>query len=153
MKKKYAEDIAYQQEITNILDELSQIAKSVDEQNFELQAEYNSVVNKINDVLSKKFVTREDYEIISKAANDIAKKITEYIEIINKKRYREKIEKKLKQKLEELGYKLISQNPETQVMYIDTKFSKEYKIMLKLTDDDIYVKFVRIIPDGYILTE
>ncbi|MCS7244311.1 MAG: hypothetical protein RMJ36_06230 [Candidatus Calescibacterium sp.] len=153
LKKRYSEDMVYRQEIINILNEFKQIVKGINEEDFELYPKYNSVVNKINDVLSKKFVTEEDYKIVSNLVNDITQKMIEYIELKNRKKYREKIETKLRQNLEKLGYKLISQNRETQVIYIDTKFSKEYKIMLKITDNSLNVQFVRIIPDGYVPTE
>ncbi|MCS6955624.1 MAG: hypothetical protein NZM44_04645 [Candidatus Calescibacterium sp.] len=138
--------------VSNFLDFLK------DDKDFKLTNYYPLILKSlqdINDLLSKKYIDKEEFEKLQFEISNLINAVQKYMEY---KHIRSSLKKNLKEALEEIGYSLVDSSVvenllNGQVIYLDLPYSEDHKVQIKLTDDNqIYFRLVRFV-DSHNLAE
>ncbi|MCS7243940.1 MAG: hypothetical protein RMJ36_04310 [Candidatus Calescibacterium sp.] len=129
-----------------------------DDQEFKITNYYPLILKSlqdINDLLSKKYIDKEEFEKLQFEISNLINAVQKYME---HKHIRSSLKRNLKEALEEIGYSLVDSSVvenllKGQVIYLDLPYSQDHKVQIKLTDDNqIYFRLVRFV-DSPNLTE
>ncbi|MCS6998701.1 MAG: hypothetical protein NZL86_04825, partial [Aquificaceae bacterium] len=94
-----------------------------------------SLLSKIDKVLLKEYVSREDYEIIYRDFLDTQEA---------GEKSKEEMLSYIEEKFRQMGYKIVEQD-EYGVIYLDTPMGQEYKVRIKFEGERMTIQFVRYI--------
>ncbi|MCS7165734.1 MAG: hypothetical protein RMJ51_05635 [Candidatus Calescibacterium sp.] len=106
------------------------------------------LLQKVEDLLASKYIDKEQFENLQDEFSSLMNASQKYLEY----RYiRQSLKEKLKDTLDKLGYQLIDhsiieQLTKGEVIYLDLPYSQDYKVQVKLTEDNqIYFRLVKFV--------
>lgn len=145
--KKIRTDI-YKIQLELLKHNIDNILKTV-EKDAELKEFYPKtlkIFQNIDDLIKQKFIEKEEFEKLRLKFIEVYNSILKKIEYLQTQKL---LQKNIKETLEKIGYQiidslLIEKLTKGEIIYIDIPYSDEYKVQLRLTEDNqIYFRLVK----------